>query len=281
MNAKVGSTADDDDNIQQIAVQFLTPKRASPKAWPSQAQAITLTVPATSAWVDGPYVDIVCHRIGNGPAALLVHGWQSQGADLMALALALAEAGFSVWVPDLPAHGHSKGRCLSIPLAVRALLAVQGLAGEIAIAVGHSVGAAALVHALDQGLHAARVALLAPATHYGMYARQIAGTCGLDSYGTRRLLERLSELIGEPIDGIDMFRQAGHREQSALLMHSLDDIVVPASATQQVAALWRRACWRPLDGVGHFQILVAPDVLAQVAGFAVQSGGAIESKACP
>ena len=262
------ATPIDEATIARVADRFLSPRRAPAKPWPAAGAPATLAVPAPAGWPDGAEVALVCHRLGEGPPVLLVHGWQSQAADLLGAARALAAAGLSVWAPDLPAHGHSGGQRLSIPLAAQALHAVQRLAGPFAAVVGHSYGAAALVHALAGGLAAARAALLAPPTHYGIHARHAAQAAGLDAAATERLLQRLQALTGEAPDAIDMRRQAAALRLPALLLHADDDPVVPAHATRRVAEAWPGARWRPLQGLGHFRLLDDPGVLAEVAQFA-------------
>jgi pimeloyl-ACP methyl ester carboxylesterase len=153
--------------MDRLASRFLSPKRTKAKPWPPNGRSITVEVPTPAEWPDVQHVQVVCHLMGEGPAVLLVHGWQAQAADLMPLAQAIVDAGFTVWAPDLPAHGHSEGTWLSIPLAAQALHAVGRLAGSFHAAVAHSLGVASLVHALTQGLQAERVVLLAPPTHYG------------------------------------------------------------------------------------------------------------------
>ncbi|MEZ5706573.1 MAG: alpha/beta hydrolase [Burkholderiaceae bacterium] len=257
--------------VEQTLSQFLSVRRTAPRAWPQDTAAMRIDIEAPPAWPDGQWVPIALHRRGEGPPALLVHGWQSQAADLMPLAEALLDAGFSVWAPDLPGHGHSGGAHLAIPLAAAALREASRAAGGFAVAVGHSYGAASLVHALTQGLPAQRVVLMAAPTHYGQFARFAASKSGLDEAQTGLLLGRLHEVSGEHPDRIDMRRQVEKLTQPALLMHSTDDPVVPATDLQAVAERWPGAQWHPLTGLGHFQLLADPGVLAEVCAFATRA----------
>jgi pimeloyl-ACP methyl ester carboxylesterase len=247
-------------DLARLTSRFLSPKRTEAKAWPSHARSFTVPVQTPAGWPDGPHLLLQGHQIGQGPAVLLVHGWQAQGADLMPLAQAVADAGFTVWSPDLPAHGHSAGTWLSIPLAAQAMLAVGHLAGPFHAAVAHSLGGAALVHALTQGLQTARAVLLAPPTHYGQHARHAAQLAGLSDVQTKAWLDHLTQTIGASPDGIDMRQQAPGLKLPATLMHSADDPVVPAQATQRVAQAWPGARWQLLQGLGHFRILTDPAV---------------------
>lgn len=256
----------DELDMDRIARRVLTPRRTEPKPWPPGSTLITLKADAPGAWPEGPEVEVVCHRWGEGPSVLLVHGWQAQAADLLPLAETLVDAGFSVWAPDLPAHGHSTGSMLSIPLAARALLEVWRQAGPLHAAVAHSYGGASLVHALTLGLKTSKVVLLAPPTHYGLHVRQMAQAAGMDAALLPALLHRLEQLIGEAPDHIAMARQAASLRQPALFLHAADDPVVPIEATMQVANAWPGARWHRLEGLGHFRLLTDATVHALIVG---------------
>ena len=84
--------------------------------------------------------------------ALLLHGTTSSSATWWKVGPALAEAGWRVKAPDLPAHGASPraGRPLTPDVAARWL--VRELADRpIDLVVGHSFGAAVALSLLEQG----------------------------------------------------------------------------------------------------------------------------------
>ncbi len=83
---------------------------------------------------------------GDGPTAVLLHGWPQTGLCWRRVAPGLVEAGYSVVVPDLrgygltdkPTGGYDKR---SMARDVRGLLRGLGLAGEPVHVVGHDRGA--------------------------------------------------------------------------------------------------------------------------------------------
>jgi pimeloyl-ACP methyl ester carboxylesterase len=84
--------------------------------------------------------------------ALLLHGSTSSSATWWKVGPALAEAGWRVKAPDLPAHGASPraGRPLTPEVAARWL--VRELADRpIDLVVGHAFGAAVALSLLEQG----------------------------------------------------------------------------------------------------------------------------------
>ena len=256
------------DMFDKATHRFLHVGVKEPKPLPSDVETKTLHIQAPTQGQGGPELAVRVHVCGSGPAALLVHGWRSQAADLPSISSELVAAGYQVWMPDLPGHGHSDGEHLSIPLAATVLQSVQAQSGPFALAVGHSYGGACLVHAMSEGLQVQRVALLAAPTHYGRFARQAALQGGMPQAMVEPWLAKLGLAIGCHPDEIDMKRQARSLEVPALLVHSRDDGVAPFSDMAEVASEWRGAKWLPLDGLGHFRVLSDAGVLRALRSFA-------------
>jgi pimeloyl-ACP methyl ester carboxylesterase len=269
MNPPPDSTAGLDAAIEAFVDQSLRIRRPPADAAPAKTDSVPLWVDTPGAWPDGAQVAVHVRKRGRGPNALLVHGWQGRSADLEKIGDLLVAAGFTVWAPDLPGHGASGGERLSIPLAARVLRAVEGIAGPFALAVGHSIGGACVVQALEEGLWADRVVLLATPTHYGHFVRAAVRQANLPADAMDRVMLRLQQLIGVHPDRIDMHRQAAAMRQPALLIHSSDDQVVPFKGAQAVAATWPKAEWLLLEGLGHYRnLLESPQVLERVRHFA-------------
>ncbi|HEV2502097.1 MAG TPA: alpha/beta hydrolase [Mesorhizobium sp.] len=229
---------------------------------------ISLLVTAPGNWPDGAEILVNLRRRGDGPNVLLVHGWEGASSDFRAIGDRLVAAGFTLWSPDLPGHGRSGGERLSIPLAVRVLHAVAAEAGPFALALGHSIGGACLVHALAEGLAAERIVLLATPTHYGNFVRTASAQAGLKGVAVEALMELLNDLTGEHPDWIDMRREATAVRQPALFVHSTDDRIVSSTAAEEVASIWRGAQWVAVNGLGHRRLLEDADVVARIVAFA-------------
>jgi pimeloyl-ACP methyl ester carboxylesterase len=256
-------------SLEALARRFMEVKRSPRRQFPSDVETLTLEVPASTGWIDGPRVQVSVHRAGRGAAALLVHGWQSQASELSALSASLVEAGFEVWMPDLPGHGYSAGSHLSLPVAAAALTCVQAVAGPFAYVAGHSYGAASVVHALNRGLKAERAAILASPTNYGGFARSFASQAGLPREALKDWLEVVSSMIGTHPDTISMKKEGPAISVPTLLMHGSDDQLIPIAQMEEVVAHWPGVVWRPLNKVGHFDLLTNPDALRQITAFGV------------
>jgi pimeloyl-ACP methyl ester carboxylesterase len=263
------STVSNVVGVEAFMDALLRIKRPPEEAPAADVELIPLYVDTPGAWPDGAQLMVHVRKRGRGPNALLVHGWQGRTSDMEKISDALVASGFTVWAPHLPGHGTSGGERLSIPLAARVLRAVEGVAGPFALAVGHSIGGACIVQALEEGLQVDRVALLATPTHYGGFVRAMARQARLEGDAVAQLLNRLQEVIGVHPDRIDMRRQAASMRQPALFIHASDDKVVPYEGAQAVAAIWPDAQWLLFEGLGHYKTLLDdPRVVQRVLEFA-------------
>jgi pimeloyl-ACP methyl ester carboxylesterase len=245
---------------EQVLQAFLTPR-------PPRAPAPDFLPGADRLQIDTPSGRVALLRLGQGPAVLLLHGWEGQAADLAAFAPPLLAAGFQVLAMDLPAHGDSAGRQTNIPHSARALRAVGETLGRLHAVIAHSVGSAVLAEALHAGLAAERAVLIAAPAHYAAYARQTGQLAGLDAAGIARLLDLLREPLGIDIHEVSLPRRAAALTQPALFMHSADDRVVAIADSEASAAAWPGARHLRLDGLGHRRILQDPAVVAEALQF--------------
>jgi pimeloyl-ACP methyl ester carboxylesterase len=218
-------------------------------------------------WLEGPAGRLSVLRAGQGPAVLLVHGWEGHASDMAGFIPGLLEAGLSVVVPDLPAHGASAGEQASIPLATSALLAVQAVLGDFHAVIAHSIGCAVSVEAMARGLRVGRAVLIASPARYSDHLRGVAANLGLSPAQTAELAAELLRR-GVDVDALDSPRAAHGLRQPVLLLHSADDRVVPIRTSMELAAAWPGAQLRRLDGLGHRRILAAPEVVEAALAFA-------------
>jgi pimeloyl-ACP methyl ester carboxylesterase len=201
---------------------------------------------------------------GAGPRVLLAHGWEGSARDMVPMASALAARGRSVTVFDMPAHGKSDGRTTTLPEMARALAAVARAVGTPGAVVGHSLGAAAAVLALRDGLGASSAALLAPVAEPWIFVRRLAELLAFSEQRYAGLVERISERAGIALDTVDGPSAARMLEARALIVHDPADRQVPFSHAEALANAWRGATLHRLEGVGHRRPLVDERAVAIV-----------------
>ncbi|HSD38167.1 MAG TPA: alpha/beta fold hydrolase [Rhodocyclaceae bacterium] len=248
---------------EQVARAFLTPRRPDRPAPPFLPDARRFVA-------DGPIGKVAGRIAGEGPCVILLHGWEGSPGDLSGLVPPLLAAGFSVLALDLPAHGASEGERVSIPLGAQALLDVQRELGAQHVfhaGIGHSLGAAILVHAMTLGFRVERVALLAAPAHAVDYARDYCLRDGLDALQTEQMLDFMHTRFGVDVRAISMPAQAAMRSEPALFVHSDDDRVVPLEDSRLTAHAWRGALHVTVEGLGHARLLRDGAVIERVTRF--------------
>src|SRR5688500_18751071 len=112
--------------------------------------------------VETPHGTIAAWRVGEGPAVLLVHGWQDSTRLWDPLMAALKAKGRSFVALDLPAHGFSGGERCMVAEVADTIAAVARELGPIDAAVAHSFSANGTAMAVAEGVPARRLVLIAP-----------------------------------------------------------------------------------------------------------------------
>jgi pimeloyl-ACP methyl ester carboxylesterase len=204
---------------------------------------------------------------GQGPTVVLVHGWGSRSGRFSAMARALADGGFRVVAYDGPAHGRSTGRLASLPEFARALAAVGRSVGKVHGLVGHSLGGAAAILALRDGLHAEAVVLLAAPADVTRFSTAFADHLRLPA-GTRVALRRnLETRLKARWDELHLPTIARTLHMPVLLLHDREDQDVPFSHGEEIARAWPGARLMPTTGLGHRAILRDPAVVRRAVAF--------------
>lgn len=237
---------------ERAARLYLVPERhAAPPALPEPPGGVTLAVPGFSPHLNARIWG--ADRV-DAPLAIVAHDWEGQIQDLMPLIAALVNAGARVVAFDAPAHGRSAGdgaHVLSMAAATTAV--AQAAGGQIDLAIGHGLGASALVLAMAEGFQPARIALLAPMADVTWPAHQIAQAYQLDGAERAAMIRHIDQALGRPLHGLTLVPPL--HVIPALLIHSSDDRVAPVADALHLAALWPGMHRHLVDGLGHRRLL--------------------------
>jgi pimeloyl-ACP methyl ester carboxylesterase len=238
-----------------LATRLMTPRRLA-------------GAPSTASWetqheLETPAGAVTYWSAGNGAPVLLVHGWEGTHADLDAFVEPLLAQGHRVVALDLPAHGASGGTSVALSAAATALLALGTPCGPFACVVAHSFGCPATAMALERGLAAERVALVATPARYESFVRTMATAFDVDGDA----LVAAFAAQGVDVTAFDLPRTARGMAVPALLVHSDDDRVVGIGGAEAVAAAWAGSRLVRVHGLGHNRILRDPAVVETVVRF--------------
>jgi pimeloyl-ACP methyl ester carboxylesterase len=207
--------------------------------------------------------------LGEGPAAMFLHGWGGASANMMPIATAFARAGWRSVVFDMPGHGRSPGRESSLVQFLRAMAAVASAVGQPDVLVGHSFGGAAAVFGITElGLSARGAVLLSPAPGPAYYVDSFARTVGLSAERRVGMVRHLVERVGRSMESLDAIAAARSATVPALIIHDPGDRQVPFEFAERLTSGWRGSRLVPAPSLGHKRILRDPDVAAMAVDFA-------------
>jgi pimeloyl-ACP methyl ester carboxylesterase len=202
-----------------------------------------------------------------GPAVWLMHGWGSRGGRLGAFVPPLLAAGYRVVTHDAPGHGASDPGMSSMPEFARALRVLAEGAGPLHGVIAHSMGASATALAMAQGLRVPRAVFLAPAANPAAFVGQFVTALGLTAATRRRLQERSERRLAFRWEDLDVPTLARSFAARLLVIHDRDDPVVPWGDGAAIAAAWPGAELVTTAGLGHRDVVRAPDVIARALAF--------------
>ena len=235
---------------------FCSPRRLPEKAW--EAPALAEARRRTVAHETGP---LAVYEWGPGaaPAVVLVHGWEHRASFWRAWVQPLLAAGYRVVALDGPAHGASGGKQATLMSFGGAVQAVVNTVGEVRAIVAHSFGAASVAGLpvrLPGGAPLPRLVLLSAPVGPRVVAGRFAEFLHLPNDFVEHFARHVQHATGRSADSFGAAvagPTAGTR--NVLVMHDLNDEIIPFAEGQQIAAAWPGAVLHPTAGLGHNRIL--------------------------
>jgi pimeloyl-ACP methyl ester carboxylesterase len=206
-------------------------------------------------------------------SVLIVHGWTGEAAFMSAFADYLRRRGLRSVLFDLPAHGASSGQRTTLMDCARAALEVAEAFGPMRFALGHSIGALAVLTAGEGHLPIPRpypfeaYVLVSMPDRFSDVTERFGRELSLSAQERRAFERRLEEIARRPIASFSGTNLLASVQRPVLILHSRDDDEVPFSDAERVAASSRSAAFTAFDGLGHRTILYAPPAIRAAASF--------------
>jgi pimeloyl-ACP methyl ester carboxylesterase len=242
-----------DADARELLEMLRTPKR---RVRPRLAEPLR---DAEDRQVDTPAGPVMAWRLGEGPAVLLVHGWEDDNALWGNLIEQFQMIGRAVVALDLPGHGFSPAEDASPEACGAAVSAVGEVFGPVDALVSHSFGGPVSVRAMTLGLPIRRAALIAAAIpRRGGWVERLRGRV------PDEVLDRARDLASA---AYDMEADVPAMTAEALFVHSLDDEQTPVENAETLAALWPGARLALTEGLGHRLIAQDDATLMRIVDF--------------
>jgi len=206
---------------------------------------------------------------GEGPAVLFVHGWAGRGPQFHAFIRAFVAAGFRAIAFDAPAHGLSKGKQTSLVDFKDAIQALHKKEGAFSAIVAHSLGGAATLFALTEGVFAEKLITISTPASDEEILHEFASRIGaspaheayLRAYVERRLGRQFHHLMAPHFAG------ALPMPIDWLILHDEQDKEASVKNTELLLKAYPRARAVLTSGLGHIRILRDDGVVSQCLAF--------------
>ncbi len=210
---------------------------------------------------------LIAWRWGEGPAVLLVHGFEGNRAQFAAIIGALVERGFAAVALDVPAHGESTGNELTAVKFIAAIERTLARLGPAHAVVGHSMGGAMSLFSVARTGGASRVALVSAPSSLKRELQRFARAVGLSKRGTAAFIASVERHVGRPAADFDVRLIAGKVALPLLLIHDQDDRRVPVVEAARAAHVLVGAELMVTHGLGHNRLLADPTVVTAIVDF--------------
>lgn len=204
--------------------------------------------------------------IGEGPAVLLLHGWEGRGAQLFAFVEPLVARGYRVVLIDAPAHGSSPGSLSTAYELAHALHAVARTVPRVHAVVAHSLGGLASALAVDDGLEIEKLAIIGAPFSPEAAIETLTRILALPTDVKDRVAEKIalrSRFTWEELTDGAMWSAL---PIPLLVVHDADDKAVPLVDGRAIANL-AGGTLVETSGLGHHRVLRDPAVVSRVVDF--------------
>ncbi|MBG6285980.1 MULTISPECIES: alpha/beta fold hydrolase [Pseudomonas] len=230
---------------------FVTPNEHAPRDWElpllASSERVTLRFGLSAL------------RWGEGPAVLLMHGWEGRPTQFATLIENLVGAGYGVIALDGPAHGRSPGREADIVLFARALLEAAGELPPLRAVIGHSMGGASALLATQMGLRTETLVTIgAPSNVLGVL-RGFSSVVGLPPVARSRFIRMIESRAGIAARQLDVARY--QLDFPGLVVHAEDDRYVRVSEAVAIHEAWPQSRLLRLPAGGHHRVMADAAVI--------------------
>jgi pimeloyl-ACP methyl ester carboxylesterase len=207
---------------------------------------------------------------------LVIHGWRSRTEYMRTLIEAYRDAGYKVVSLDLPGHGQSQGRRLTLVSAVEAARLTGEWFGPFVAVVGHSFGGAVAANAVVGSvkdvppLAAERLVLIAAPSSLPEIFNDFSRMLSVGPRSQAAMADRVERIAGRPLHEFTGDRQLASTPVPTLVIHAPDDREVSADHARLYAGAGDHVRLYWADGLGHRRILADKGVVERAVGFVAE-----------
>ena len=208
------------------------------------------------------------YHLGDSPKkVLLVHGWSGRGTQLVSIADKLVKAGYSTISFDAPAHGKSIGKTSDMTEFIISIMQLEQQHGPFEFAIGHSLGAMAVLNAIKRGLNVKRAVIIGSGDIIRDIMVDFTQKLGMNIAIGELMIQMFEKKFGQTINNYSAYIAAKDVHIPVLVFHDENDADVPVSAAHHIFKQLDDAQLVITHGLGHRKILGDKAVIKQITDF--------------
>lgn len=249
-------------NLFITPIKFKAPKRE--KEMIDKSIITTITVKSLQK-------DITVYQYGTNKQAnkkaLLIHGWNGRGTQLVTIANMLTRQGYDVVAFDAPGHGKSPSTKTNLAEFIQSSLEVQQQFGPFDLVVGHSLGGMTTINALARGLKAKMAIIIGSGDVVEDVVDDFIKQIELKPEIATKLKQKFESQFNQSMQDYCVHLHAKNIDIPLLIIHDTEDFDVPIKAAYQIKKHNPKAKLIVTKDLGHRKILGDRKVIEQMMDF--------------
>ncbi len=212
--------------------------------------------------------EIVVYSYGNSnKKILLVHGWSGRGTQLVKIADAFLEDGYSTISFDAPAHGKSGTKTTLMLEFIESILEVEKFYGPFEFAVGHSLGGMSILNAIKNGLQVKKAVIIASGNSVLNIVNMFVEKIGLPNKVAVIMKNNFEKKYRFEMESFSAYVAAKEVKIPVLVIHDTDDEDIPVSEAHHIIENLSDKEFLITKNLGHRKILGDATVIHKIVEF--------------
>ena len=222
----------------------------------------------TKLVVPAIHKEIVVYSYGNSDKKiLLVHGWSGRGTQLVKIADALIEKGYSTISFDAPAHGKSGTKTTLMLEFIESVLEIEKSYGPFEFAVGHSLGGMSILNAIKKGLQVEKAVVIGSGNSVINIVNTFVEKIGLPNKVATIMRNSFEKKYQFDMVCFSGYVAAKEVKVPVLVIHDNDDEDIPVSEAHHLAENLSHIEILITNNLGHRKILGDSTVINKIIEF--------------
>lgn len=222
----------------------------------------------TKLVVPAIHKEIVVYSYGNSDKKiLLVHGWSGRGTQLVKIADALIEKGYSTISFDAPAHGKSGTKTTLMLEFIESVLEIEKSYGPFEFAIGHSLGGMSILNAIKRGLQVEKAVVIGSGNSVINIVNTFVEKIGLPNKVATIMRNSFEKKYQFDMESFSGYVAAKEVKVPVLVIHDNDDEDIPVSEAHHLAENLSHKEILITNNLGHRKILGDSTVINKIIEF--------------